>query len=255
MDNRFQLSSEGSNAIALIRMIACFSIVACHFLQAYGSGWAYVFNVGVQIFFMMSGFLYGVFGIKSVRKFYTKRFKKIYWPYLLWTCIIGALLLLVNRDIVTIKLFIAQVFMYYTLPGQEHLWFMFVLFICYIIVPIFEIIKNPKLSLIVLSACILIFTTCFIYTEKADYLWYAIYFIGYGIGRYKYLAYSFGLLATMSFMYATSITRSLSAYRGGNRSHIACLTSNNHMQLSIYRYHKIFKVDSLLKIAQRGGKI
>ena len=35
------------------------SIVTCHFMQSLGNHWAWVFNIGVQVFLLMSGFLYG----------------------------------------------------------------------------------------------------------------------------------------------------------------------------------------------------
>ena len=40
-----------SEALILIRVFATCLIVVCHVLQELGSLWAWVFNVGVQIFF------------------------------------------------------------------------------------------------------------------------------------------------------------------------------------------------------------
>lgn len=40
-------------------MIATIFIVACHFLQYYQNGLSQWLNVGVQIFFILSGVLYG----------------------------------------------------------------------------------------------------------------------------------------------------------------------------------------------------
>ena len=44
------------NAISYIRVIAMFMIILCHFLQYYDNVLAQWFNVGVQIFLVLSGF-------------------------------------------------------------------------------------------------------------------------------------------------------------------------------------------------------
>ena len=48
-----------SNKLNLIRIISMIMIVICHYLQFYDNYMAYWFNVGVQIFFLLSGVLYG----------------------------------------------------------------------------------------------------------------------------------------------------------------------------------------------------
>lgn len=45
-------------AISAIRFISCISIVLCHILQYYDIELAFWFNVAVQIFLMISGYLY-----------------------------------------------------------------------------------------------------------------------------------------------------------------------------------------------------
>ena len=53
------LSVVESVSIRYLRAIATLLIVACHFLQTMGNSWAYILNIGVQLFFVMSGYLYG----------------------------------------------------------------------------------------------------------------------------------------------------------------------------------------------------
>ena len=48
-----------NGGISLIRFISTIMIVSCHFLQYFNLELAWWLNVGVQIFFIMSGFLYG----------------------------------------------------------------------------------------------------------------------------------------------------------------------------------------------------
>ena len=53
------VKSEKNYAISLLRFIAMIFIVICHFFQYYNLELAWWFNVGVQIFLCISGFLYG----------------------------------------------------------------------------------------------------------------------------------------------------------------------------------------------------
>lgn len=51
-------------------------IITCHFMQYMEMELAWWFNVGVQIFFVISGFLYGGKSIEKPLKFYVKALKK-----------------------------------------------------------------------------------------------------------------------------------------------------------------------------------
>ena len=51
--------SYKDNAISMLRFISMLMIIACHICQHYEIELAFWFNVGVQVFFMISGFLYG----------------------------------------------------------------------------------------------------------------------------------------------------------------------------------------------------
>ena len=59
MDNILIDRREEKNAsISLIRMVAMSFIIICHIFQTYGNELAWWFNVGVQIFLIISGYLY-----------------------------------------------------------------------------------------------------------------------------------------------------------------------------------------------------
>lgn len=83
MKNRL-LTVQESYAISYIRVLAMSSIVLCHFLQALESNWAWVFNIGVQIFFLISGYLYGHKHIEGWIGWFGKRFIRIYVPFVLF---------------------------------------------------------------------------------------------------------------------------------------------------------------------------
>ena len=86
-----KLSTSQSNAISIIRIIAMILIVSCHITQGYGQQIAFILNVGVQIFFLISGFLYGKVEIPSAMDFYKKRVVKIYIPFIIVSTSVGTM--------------------------------------------------------------------------------------------------------------------------------------------------------------------
>jgi peptidoglycan/LPS O-acetylase OafA/YrhL len=140
LDNK--LSLRESAAISHLRMVSCMMIVLCHFLQAYGNDIAYIFNTGVQIFLIISGYLYGVKRIKSAKSFYFGRIMKVYKPYVIWTILVAIILLCISPAHISIKRLCAQLLLLGFIDGQTHLWFLPVLISCYLILPIFDAIKK-----------------------------------------------------------------------------------------------------------------
>ncbi len=53
-------------------------------MQYYKNCWAQIFNIGVQVFWALSGYLYGKKTIESWGNFYKKRISKVYLPFLLF---------------------------------------------------------------------------------------------------------------------------------------------------------------------------
>ena len=64
-------------SISIIRLISLILIISCHILQGLKLDSAYWVNVGVQMFFFLSGYLYGQKDITNIKEFYKKRFKRI----------------------------------------------------------------------------------------------------------------------------------------------------------------------------------
>ena len=72
-------------SISFVRVCAMFFIMICHVgsrfnLEVVGQ----FFNVGVPIFFLISGFLYGGKEITDAKQWLSKRLIRIYIPLLLW---------------------------------------------------------------------------------------------------------------------------------------------------------------------------
>lgn len=78
-----EMTYQESISLTYIRVFAMFSIILCHLFQTYHLvGWSDIFNMGVQVFFVMSGFLYGYKQIDNWREWYIKRLKGFISPIL-----------------------------------------------------------------------------------------------------------------------------------------------------------------------------
>ena len=75
------LEQKRDLAISFVRMLAMMSIVTCHVMQYYNMELAWWFNVGVQMFLCISGYLYGMKRIPDISGFYRKNFVKILIDY------------------------------------------------------------------------------------------------------------------------------------------------------------------------------
>lgn len=53
------IGQSESGAISIMRILAMFSIIVCHLLQAYNNRYCWLFNIGVWVFLAISGYLYG----------------------------------------------------------------------------------------------------------------------------------------------------------------------------------------------------
>ena len=76
------------NDISLLRVVSMFLIILCHIIKYYdfipGSKiLGQVFNVGVEIFFLISGYLYAGKMISFYLDWYKERIRKIYFPVLI----------------------------------------------------------------------------------------------------------------------------------------------------------------------------
>ena len=152
------ISKQESFVIVYVRSIAMFCIVLCHIQQAYNSKWAWIFNVGVQIFLAISGWLYGNKNISNWRKWYIDKLKKLYIPYISYVAIIFMVYKIFAIDCFSLKALIIYLldlqWLLGSVDGLTHLWFMTAIAICYIITPILQYLKNKdraSLGLFLLS--------------------------------------------------------------------------------------------------------
>lgn len=129
-------------------------IIACHILQGQGSFLAFWFNLGVQIFFFMSGFLYGGKPdnyITNKRKWYSKQFSKILAPYLLLVIIMIIIKPILTGSSYPIKEIIlslsaTQGIIGGGIPQLTHTWFISYILLCYLITPFLSSIQVRNLT-------------------------------------------------------------------------------------------------------------
>ena len=81
--------SNSKNAILLyIRVVAMLFIVSCHLLDAFKIPFAHILNIGVQIFLVLSGYLYGSKVITDFKDLFYKRIKKLYIPLFIFLSVV-----------------------------------------------------------------------------------------------------------------------------------------------------------------------
>lgn len=126
---------ERDASISIARCVAMCMIVTCHMLSYYKSELALWFNVGVQIFFVISGFLYGSRNISSPIDFVIRSFKKILIPYWLFLIIVVILYAIICPESLTLLAVIKAFSCSGTIDGLGHLWFVGYILFCYLLTP------------------------------------------------------------------------------------------------------------------------
>ncbi len=134
--------------ISVTRIAGMFLIFATHlFLGFYGSSLGYVFNVGVPLFFIISGYLYGEKEIKEPVIWYFRRFIKICVPMYIFVlpvwlyCFIrygarfpyGYILNWQGLSFVFVRIKESFLMLPESMSGIGHLWFLTVIMLCYLL--------------------------------------------------------------------------------------------------------------------------
>ena len=186
-----------------------FMIIICHMLQYFGCALAWWFNVGVQIFLCISGFLYGTKHITNVPRFYYNRIKKILVPYYVTILPFALLEAVFARNMFQWQNFARALILNSTLVGAEHLWFVPTIILCYIITPILqcyrdEYVGRQSKKILLMGISIMVVTIYFkLFNHFFNPANICCYIIGYFIGsikkvadfRMKYLTVCVGIIA------------------------------------------------------------
>lgn len=205
ISKRIKLSEIEGKSIFYIRAIATMLILLCHLVQMSSIEIILLssqfFNIGVQLFFIISGFLYGRRQISDKSKYSRWMFErtvKIVIPmYLL-------MLIILCADIIKPYESVSKNFIFYIFNlqgigkyvlGAEHLWYLTVIMFCYLITPILEKVRykfnSKKNCFIFLSVFLLIQIVCYCFglTKTVTYMtMILIYILSYCIGSFCLLS-------------------------------------------------------------------
>ncbi len=144
-------SNTRNNGIIYLRALATAFIVACHLVNMSDitivrfSG--HFLDVGVQLFLIISGFLYGQREINSpYLTWIWKRMKKLLVPMyiLVLSVIVGNLIIGQNIELkqVLSYAFNIQGLTEYYIKGASHLWYLSIAMICYMLTPLIQRYKE-----------------------------------------------------------------------------------------------------------------
>lgn len=187
------LTDNESKSLTWIRVLAMMSIVVCHIFQAYHNLWADVFNAGVQVFLVMSGYLYGYKQITDWHVWAGKRIMKVYVPYIVFLIAVIPLYALFHQDAMKWKLlplYFCNLSGFWCLPpgglfsrieGLRHVWFITAIMFAYLSTPLLQKVK--KYSSVVLPALLLVIALAYVFVPSLRYVfilsWVYLYAIGY----------------------------------------------------------------------------
>lgn len=181
------ISTSQGNAISIIRIMAMILIVSCHITQGYVHPIASILNVGVQLFFLISGFLYGKVEIPSMIDFYKKRVVKIYLPFIIVVLLFAGVYAIFGIEHVSWKQLIPYAFNLQAfakpVEGFNHMWFLTVIMICYLVTPIAKYLLKNKPYLFV-SLLVIASVVEFVFVQKKYSIaaWIVLYLFGLCMG-------------------------------------------------------------------------
>lgn len=142
------------------------------------------FNVGVQIFLAISGFLYGRKNISNDIEFYRRKFKQILIPYYLTVLPFITIQFALFKESISIEKAVKVLLCNEMLEGGEHLWFVPTILICYGLTPFFQRVFDSngnllKTLILTLGGLFIAFEFFFPYFNAA---WISCYLISFSVG-------------------------------------------------------------------------
>lgn len=178
-------------SISFVRMLAMMFIVICHLMQYYNMELAWWFNVGVQIFLCISGYLYGRKRISNILVFYRKNFVKILIDYEIVVFAAVAATVLFTDTVITVEEIAGAVLTVSTIAGGAHLWFIPTILMCYLLTPLYERIfsrAEQSHKLLVPAAVLLFVMNELVFRQMFSYFnaaWINCYLIGFALRRFQ----------------------------------------------------------------------
>lgn len=142
---------EKNIGLSYCRVVATLFIVVCHIIKYYtaipfSQYMAQFFNVGVEMFIILSGYLYGGKKITDYKKFYLHRYLKICLPVQIWTIVV--FICSGRKDVLPYLIHFLNIgglrwINEGLLPpigvgGLGHTWFVTIIILCYLMIPLIQ---------------------------------------------------------------------------------------------------------------------
>ena len=244
-------------SISCARFVGMCFVVVCHLMQREGFSswfngihieWAFWFNVGVQMFLFISGFLYGKKDKIEAVGFYKKSFPKLLVDYYVFIVLmlilisLSSLMSVDKYDVLNLLTFSG------TVDGLVHLWFVPTILFCYLLVPVYsEIVnsinKHGNLRFVVESVLLLLIVHMVVWRFFVFFIpaWINCYVIGMlysKIEQRQTLKHAFYIVAIASCVIIISIQFAFDYFIYGdlsefNSSNISSFTQYGHVFLGI----------------------
>lgn len=265
------------NTVTIARTVGMIFIVLCH-LFGYGpitslSFLSEVFNVGTSLFLFISGFLYGKKTIEKIPSWYFARYKRICFPMYIFVAIvfiyrffcvthvsepIKYLLYALNLQGLPF-VFNKLDYSVFSIIDTDQLWFLTVIMLCYLIVPLLSKIKpwfvsrNTSVKVLIVTAFIAV-QTCLVFVG-ININYFLIFTIGYFVSAIWERKLSGGKFAIMSAICAVSLAfRFLCAiYFQSGVVYAGIIVPLTQDIFAVWIYFAIFKINE--KFAKPFGTI
>lgn len=181
--------------IVWLRAFSVILILLCHICQTHSHGlvvsMSQIFNVGVNIFVLISGFLFGLAGVhKPYLHWYGKRLKRIFIPYWLFFGILAVITAVAGLGFPMPEWVVFPLGVHgfrFFLRIAEHTWFITAILLCYLATPLIAYLtrKVPEHYHWVVCLLLLIIPLPLVYaTNFVIYLTVFFFAIAYILGRH-----------------------------------------------------------------------
>lgn len=181
--------------IVWLRAFSVILILLCHITQTHASGLvvmtSQIFNVGVNVFVIISGFLFGALGIrKPYLHWYGKRLKRIFIPYWLFLAGLAVITAVIGRSFAWPEWLVyplgLQGFTYF-LKNAEHTWFITAILLCYLSAPLIAAVIQKVPCKYHGIVCVLLLVAPLLLVRTMNFVIYLAVFlfaIAYILGRH-----------------------------------------------------------------------
>lgn len=184
------MASQYDYSISMICAMSMVAIITCHFMQYLDIELAWWFNVGVQVFLCISGYLYSDREISDPIEFYKKTIQKILVDYYVVIIVALGAYWVEAKNCINIAKSIRVLLVCDTLDGGGHLWFIATILACYLLTPLISSLYNrvagKGVFRVFFQTCmmtLLCFILCRFYFYYFNPAMISCYIIGYALKR------------------------------------------------------------------------